>query len=336
MNDPDNIASEPRKFGFLLLNEFTLISLSAAIEPLRMANRICERQHFTWKTLSEDGGAVAASDGLNINVDCSIASPGALEDMDLLIVCGGINIEKNFSTGIAQFLRVADRDGVALGGICTGSQVLAAAGLLDGIRCSIHWENLGAVTRTYPDVPVGRSLFTIDRCRYTSSGGTAPLDLILHIISAQLGSDISVAVAEQFICDRIRRTDDEQRIPLRHQIGSKSAKLIAAVGLMEANLREPIGQDELAAYVDLSRRQLQRLFDKYLLCSPSRYYLKLRLRRARELLLATRMSIADITAECGFISTSNFSKSYKELFGYAPSMERDRQLESNAKVLVPG
>jgi len=145
-----------------------------------------------------------------------------------------------------------------------------------------------------------------------------------------------VAVAEQFICDRIRRTDDEQRIPLRHQIGNKSAKLIAAVGLMEANLREPIGQDELAAYVDLSRRQLQRLFDKYLLCSPSRYYLQLRLRRARELLLATRMSIADITEECGFVSTSNFSKSYKELFGYAPSMERDRQLESNAKALVHG
>jgi transcriptional regulator GlxA family with amidase domain len=94
---------------------------------------------------------------------------------------------------------------------------------------------------------------------------------------------------------------------------------------MEANLREPIGQDELAAYVNLSRRQLQRLFDKYLLCGPSRYYLKLRVARARELLLGTRMSMADITADCGFVSMSHFSKCYKEHFGYAPSTERQRQ-----------
>ncbi len=330
MNESTDNSGQPRRFGFLLLNEFTLISLSAAIEPLRMANRICEREHFSWKTISEDGAAVAASDGLKINVDCAIDSPGSLDDVDLLVVCGGTNIEKNCSSAITRLLRSAERTGIALGGICTGSQVLAAAGVLDGIRCSIHWENIGAVTRAYPNVPVGRSLFTIDRRRYTSSGGTAPIDLMLHIIAAQLGSAISVAVAEQFICDRIRRTDDEQKIPLKHQVGSKSAKLIAAVGLMEANLREPIGQDELAEYVELSRRQLQRLFDKYLLCSPSRYYLKLRLRRARELLLDTRMSIADITAECGFVSTSNFSKSYKELYGYAPSAERDRQFKSNS------
>jgi transcriptional regulator GlxA family with amidase domain len=331
MSETTENSSQPRRFGFLLLNEFTLISLSAAIEPLRMANRIFEHQHFSWKTISKDGAAVAASDGLKINVDCGIDSRGALDDVDLLVVCGGTNIEKNCSSAIARFLRNADRNGIALGGICTGSQVLAAAGVLDGIRCSIHWENIGAVTRAYPNVPVGRSLFTIDRGRFTSSGGTAPIDLMLHIIAEQLGAAISVAVAEQFICDRIRRTDDEQRIPLKHQVGSKSAKLIAAVGLMEANLREPVGQGELAEYVELSRRQLQRLFDKYLLCSPSRYYLKLRLRRARELLLETRMSIVDITAECGFVSTSNFSKSYKELYGYAPSAERDRQFKSNSQ-----
>ena len=315
---------KPVRFGFLLLNDFTLISLAAAIEPLRMANRICDRQHFLWKTLSETGGPVAASDGLSVNVDCGIDSPKALADLDLLIVCSGVNVGRNHTIAVRRFLRTANKKGVALGAICTGSHVLAIAGLLDGFRCSIHWENINALCHEFPAILVRRSLFTIDRNRYTSSGGTAPIDMMLHIIKKQLGVETGIAVAEQFICDRIRRDDDEQRIPLKHLIGNQSAKLVAAVELMESNLREPISQDELARYVGLSRRQLQRLFHKHLLCAPSRYYLKLRVLRARNMLQETKMSISDVTSDCGFVSASHFSKSYKEQFGYCPRLERSR------------
>ena len=95
---------------------------------------------------------------------------------------------------------------------------------------------------------------------------------------------------------------------------------------MEANIKEPINQADLAAYLGISTRQLQRLFKRYLNCSPSRYYLQLRLQRAKDLLQQTSLNILEITSESGFISVSHFSKSYKLYFGYPPSYERNSEI----------
>ncbi len=326
MNSTSN-SELPTRFGFLLLNNFTLISLSSAVEPLRMANRMCRKDYYAWRTISESGEAVSASDGLYVNVDAGIEDEASMNDLDMVIVCGGIQVEKNSSKPVSKWLKAAHQKGIGLGAICTGSYVLAEAGLLDGYRCSIHWENLAALTDLFPNVAVSRNVFTIDRNRYTSSGGTTPVDMMLHLISAQCGADISAGIAEQFIYERIRRPDDQQRVPLKHVIGHQSGKLVIAVELMEANIREPISQEDLASYVGLSRRQLQRLFQRYLMCAPSRYYLQLRLQRARELLRQTGMSLVEISAQTGFVSTSHFSKSYKTFYGHPPSAERQHEFD---------
>ena len=323
--DTNTNSGLPTRFGFLLLNDFTLISLSSAVEPLRMANRVCRQDHYAWKTISETGEAVSASDGLSINIDCGIENEDALNALDVVIVCGGRRIEKNTSKPVLKWLKTVNQQGIGLGATCTGSYVLAEAGLLDGYRCSIHWENMAALTDLFPNVAVSRSVFTIDRNRYTSSGGTTPVDMMLHFITAQCGADVSAGVAEQFIYERIRRSDDQQRVPLKHLIGHQSGKLVVAVELMEANIKEPISQKDLASYVGLSRRQLQRLFQRYLMCTPSRYYLQLRLQRARELLRQTSMSLVEISASTGFVSSSHFSKSYKEFYGHSPSAERQQE-----------
>jgi transcriptional regulator GlxA family with amidase domain len=318
----------PTRFGFLLINDFTLISLSSAVEPLRMANRICREDHYTWRIISASGEPVAASNGLQITVDYGFNDADVLRDLDLVIVCGGRRIEQNYDKAIIRWLKIVNQKGLALGAICTGSQMLAEAGLLNGYRCSIHWENLAALADVFPNVSVSRSVFTIDRNRYTSSGGTAPVDMMLHIIKAQCGAEVSAGVADQYIYERIRQSDEQQRIPLKHVVGNQSGKLVIAVELMEANIKEPISQEDLASYVGLSRRQLQRLFQRYLFCAPSRYYLQLRLQRARELLRQTSMSLVEISSLCGFVSTSHFSKSYKEYFGHSPSSERRQQTDT--------
>ena len=312
----------PRRFGFLLMKDFTLISLSSAVEPLRMANRIRREEIYSWSVITETGEPMAASDGLSINADFAIQEERLLDQLDLIIVCTGRRVENSYTKPIERWLKLANQKGVALGAVCTGSYVLARAGLLDGYRCSIHWENLAALTDAHPEIAVSRSVFTIDRNRFTSSGGTTPVDMMLHIVRAECGAEVSAGVAEQFIYDRVRRSDDKQRIPLKHLIGNRSGKLVVAVELMEANIKEPISQQELADYVGLSRRQLQRLFQRHLLCAPSRYYLQLRLQRARELLQQTNLSLVEISSLCGFVSTSHFSKSYKEFFGHSPSGER--------------
>ena len=314
----------PTRFGFLLVNDFTLISMSSATEPLRMANHIRGENIYQWKTISESGGAVCASNGLSVNVDSGIEDPDVLAGVEVLIVCGGWNIEQNSTEALIRWLRTIGQGPIGFGSSCTGSYLLAAAGLLDGYRCSVHWENMGSMTDLFPKAHISRSVYTIDRDRFTCSGGTSPVDMMLYMIKRQCGPEVSAGVAEQFIHERIRRSSDNQRVPLKHVVGNQSEKLIVAVELMEANIREPISQVDIASYTGVSRRQLQRLFQRYLLCTPSRYYSQIRLVRARELLHQTSMSLVEISALTGFISSSHFSKSYKEHFGHSPSAERKR------------
>ena len=171
-----------------------------------------------------------------------------------------------------------------------------------GIAARIHWENLASLREEFPDITVTSELFEIDRDRYTCSGGVAPLDMMLNLIEAEHGSPLAVAISEEFICERIRGKNDRQRIPLKHRLGTSQPKLIDAISLMEANLEEPMSLDELSRHVELSRRQLERLFQKHVHCVPTRYYLELRLARARQLLLQTTRPIVDIAFACGFVS----------------------------------
>ena len=312
----------PTLFGFLLIDDFTLISMSSAIETLRMANRVAGSRIYRWRMISREGGAVTASDGLSINADFGIGDEVQSRTVDAVVVCGGEGVERFASKPVLRWLRARGARGLTLGSTCTGSYVLAKAGLLDGYRCSIHWENFATLTLSFPKIAVSRSIYTIDGDRFTSSGGTAPMDMMLYFVRRQLGSEIAAGVADQFVHERIRDPRDRQHVPLRHVVGGQSAKLVTAVELMESNIREPFSQVELASYVGLSRRQLQRLFQKYLLCSPSHYYLRLRLERARQLLFQTDFSIVEISAQTGFVSSSHFSTTYKELYGNTPSADR--------------
>ena len=305
--------------GFLLLDNFTLISLASAVEPLRMANQLAWRELYCWHTLSADGGQVWASDGVPITPSAGMHNaPPA----DIVIVCGGVGIQGAVTREHISWLQGQARRARRLGAVCTGSWALACAGLLDGFECSVHWECLAAMQEAFPRVALSTSLFSLDRNRFTSSGGTAPLDMMLHLISRDHGRELAAAISDMFVYERIRNEQDHQRVPLRHTLGTNQPKLQELVALMEANLEEPLGLDTLAAYVALSRRQLERLFQKYLNCTPSRYYMKLRLIRARQLLKQTSMSIIELAAVCGFVSTPHFSKCYRDYFGVPPSEER--------------
>ncbi|MEA3150903.1 MAG: AraC family transcriptional regulator, glycine betaine-responsive activator [Gammaproteobacteria bacterium] len=307
------------RYAFLTLPNYSLIAVANALEPLRMANRVVGREVYEWSIISMDGRAADASSGLTLSPTGALDKLGAV---DILFVCGGINVREAVSPALLSALRrLADRR-VPLGALCTGGYALARAGLLDNFRATIHWENLSALREEFPRVRISDQLFTIDRDRFTCSGGTAPLDLMLNLIQLKLGSRISQLVSEQFIVDRVRKGTDRQYIPLRAQIGVSHRGLIRVAQLMEENIEKPLSLDKIAKATGLSRRQIERLFRRDLNCVPKRYYLEMRLRRARELLLQTAMPIMDITAACGFQSPPHFSKCYRNQFGHPPSAER--------------
>jgi transcriptional regulator GlxA family with amidase domain len=252
-----------------------------------------------------------------------------------VFVCGGIDVERAYDAATLAYLRRLARAGVKLGALCTGSYVLARAGLLSSYRCAIHWENIAAVREEFPDVEFTNEVFVIDRDRYTASGGTAPLDLMLNLIADRGGSALAAAISEGFIHERIRAPSDQQRIPLLARVGAGQQKIIDAASLMEAHVDEPLSLDAVAGRVGLSRRHLERLFRQHLDCHPARWYRDLRLNRARQLLLQTNMSVTAVTVSCGFQSPAHFSTCYKALFGHPPSAERRRPIPVKSKSPPP-
>ncbi len=312
------------RVGFLLLDNFSMVAFSSAIEPLRMANQLSGEPLYSWATVTETGESVACSNGLKFQPDYSVATLERYDAFDAIFVCGGLHVHRLACDASIQWLKSLAKAQVVLGAVCTGSQVLARAGLLDGYRFTIHWENIASAREEFPHLVVSPELFEIDRDRYTCAGGTAPIDMMLHEIREKHGVELATSISEQFMCERIRDKHDRQRVPLTQRIGTSQPKLAEAVSLMEANIEEPMTLDELSHHVGLSRRQLERLFQRYLHCVPTRYYLELRLERARQLLLQTSKPIVDIALACGFVSAPHFSKCYRDTFSVPPRDERRR------------
>lgn len=315
--------SSPRRVGFMLVPQFSMIAFTSAIEPLRLANRSAGRPLYRWHLFSPSGGPIEASNGVEIRAEH--AHPEA-RDLDVAFVCAGVDVQTFDHRGLMAALRRLASFGCGIGAVCTGTYVLAKAGLLCGYRATIHWENLPSLQAEFPALDVGQELFKIDRNRFTCAGGTAAADMMLSLIMRDHGPAIASEVTEQLIHHRIREASERQRMDLRTRLGVAHPKLLRVVALMEGSIERPLSSRELAEAVELSPRQLERLFLKHLGHPPTRHYLKLRLGRSRQLLRQTGMPVLAVAVSCGFTSASHFSKSYTDLFGHPPSTERKQVL----------
>lgn len=312
----------PRSFGFLLVPEFSMMPFTAAIEPLRVANRMYGSDIYSWKTLSRDGGPVRASNGAIVQADSMLRLIGLA---DAVVVCAGINADKHLDPDLAAQLRRASRQDVLIGSVCSGSIVLADAGLLDGRRCTGHWEDLESLAENYPALDVTKSIYEFDGNRFTCSGGTAPLDLMLHFIAQDLGRDLAAQVADQMLHHSSRKPAEPQRLDLSERTGVRNPRVLDVITAMEGNLESPLSLAELADIAGLSLRQLERLFGAELGMRPGLYYRQLRLKRARHLVLQTGMSMMQVAVATGFSSATHFAKAYGAMHGVAPSKDREER-----------
>lgn len=321
ISKPDILVSksaEVRKIGYLLVPHFSMLSLASVVETLREVNRQAGMPLYELSLISEDGEAVPASCGMPIQVEQGIHDKS---DYDMVLVLAGFNPHHARNT-VYSWLRRLSRHGTAIAGISTGAHVLASAGLLDGYRATIHWENATSALEEFPDVEWTGNLIEIDRDRYTCSGGAATLDLMLNIINRHHDANLTSNVANQFQHERVRSPLDEQKTLEQQRLRVKSEKLHHVINVMEHNIEETIPLDELASSVGLSRRQLERLFRLYLGCSPGKYYRDVRLNKARSLLIQTNKPIIEVAMATGFVSISHFTQIYRGKFGLTPREAR--------------
>lgn len=315
-----NSAPPPRRYHFLLLNRFTLISFAAAIEPLRLANRLSGQKLYEWRLLAEDPTGANCSNGARITPDAGLSDT---RPEDTILVCGGIDIAQAATRPVLAWLRREARRGTRLGALCTGAWVLAEAGLLQGHRATIHWENQDGFAEKFPDVTLIRSVFVDDARCVTAAGGTAAIDLMLSQIARDHGAALASQVADQLIHSVIRNAHDQQRLSVPDRIGARHPRLAQIVARMEANIEEPISPARLALEAGMSPRQLERLFSRFMGLSPKRHYMKIRLERARHLLMQTGMEVMEIALACGFTSAGHFSKCYRAAYGHTPLRQRE-------------
>lgn len=296
-----------------------MMALTAATEPLRAANQISGQRLYEWQLLSVDGAPVRSSS--DFQVICQHL-PDRSSDFDLAFVVASSDLDSYRDRRTFAWLRKLAARRIPIGALSNGALILARAGLLEGYRCTIHWERLLSLVEEHPECVVERVLYCIDRDRMTAAGGVASLDLMLALISNKHGHQLTADIADNFLYGRFRNASETQRMDVQWRHGVSDERLTKVVLAMEANISNPLPAPALATLVGTSERQLERIFGKAFGDSPARFYMELRLKEAHKLLTQSTQSITSIALACGFSSSSHLGQHYRTRFGTTPSSAR--------------
>lgn len=303
-------------YAFILVPGFTLLAFASAVEPLRIANQLSQQPLYRWRLMSETGEAVVSSSGIPVGVD----GPIALQDKATrLFVCAGNPQMAAAEPAVVAAVQRHHRFGGSVGGICTGAVALAKAGLVEGRRFTLHWENQPGFVETFPNLLPSVNRFEADGPVLTCGGGAASTDMMLSIIAEDHGGAFAAMVSEMCLRTVMPGVNAEQRSSTAALMSSRNPVLVATVTLMNRHLDEPLSMDELAAAAGYSRRHLERLFREAVGKTPGEFYRGLRLDRGRNLLSTTDLTLMEVAMACGFSTVSHFSKSFRARFGVAPT-----------------
>jgi len=305
--------------AIVLLPSFSNLTFAALVEPLRVANLTARRDAYSWTLVSQDGGPVASSSGLRVEIDLALADLGRA---DAVFVVASYEAEAHTTAPLLSWLRARARGGATLGGLESGAYVLARAGVLDGFKATTHWQDLSAFAESFPKIDVVPDRFAIDRGRITAGGALPALDLMLELLRRRHGLGLAIAVSSMFIYEQEHAGRDPQHMVSAGRLSWQDPVLLAAIRAMEENIEEPISIREVAGRAGVGVRDLARRFSAKLGIGPKTYYTDLRLSLGRRLLDHTDRSVSDIALTCGFASGSAFARAFRTAFNTSPSATR--------------
>ena len=308
-------------FAMLLLENFNNMATQAFIDPFRAANYLKGQPLYRWLWLSLEGHRVTASNSAALGPAIPF---GQLDGPpDFLVINASWTPERYQEPRLQSWLRRLAKHGTVMCGLDTGAFVLAYAGLMDGYRASVHYEHIAAYRELFANSRADENLFTFDRDRLTCCGGLAAADMALEIIRLQQGLDLANAAGRYIFHQRVRAGDEGQLPDMREPVGyAAPRRLREAILIMERNLEDPLPIAGVATRLGASQRQLERMFHVHTGVSPVRYYIDVRLDRARGLITQTNLPVRDVATACGFNSPVHFSRTYKARFAVTPSQDR--------------
>lgn len=307
--------ANPEPIVFVLLPNLSMLAFTSAIEPLRIANQLTGKSLYSWTTMSEDGGNVRCSNGIEIGIDSALGETPA---DSRIFICSGVQPELSTSAKVADWTRKQWRLGRTVGALCTGTYTLARAGILAGHKFTLHWENIAPFREHFPGLNPVEQLYTMDNRVLTCGGGSAATDLFFKLIYDTHGPVLAQAVLNMCLHTVQRSETDRQQSSTSASIGVRNDKLVRIINHFEAHLDDHINLDVITDELGISRRQMERLFRHYLSTTPKKYLQNLRLQRARILLAETNLPVVDVAVACGFDSAAYFSKRFREAFGMSP------------------
>lgn len=313
-----------RHFNIFVTEGFSTLAFSSIVGAINSANRELGNVVYTWEAVSIQGGGVRSD--TQAQIDTRRSDQGEPEGMRVgqsrmtVLLLGGCSVEDR------QKLIAMIREGLARGtkvlSIGEATMLLAEAGLLAGRRCAVHWRNFGVAIEQFPNVHFTRAFFEIDGLFHSCAGELAAFDLMLRIVQADYGRDVSEKLGVHALHGTPRGEADRQKVPNYVKLERTGSPLLFVVDMMEENISEPVDMKTLIKKASISRRQVERLFERQMGMSPKRYYLKLRLDRAKDLLTHSSMPIVDVAIATGFVSASHFSKTFRTFFGVSPTESR--------------
>tara|TARA_R110002072_G_scaffold194106_1_gene351346 strand:+ start:3997 stop:5037 length:1041 start_codon:yes stop_codon:yes gene_type:complete len=312
---PVGTVSDPIEYVFVLVPAFSMLAFTSAIEVLRVANQLAGRGLYRWSVLSESGGPVASSNGLSISCDGPLMRNIG---HSRVFICSGVEPARNTSKSVWTWAARQWAFGAQMGGLCTGAFALAKAGILAHARFTLHWENVDGFREVFPKLSPTDHAYVVDGRVSTSAGGATSADLFLTTLQDDFGYNFAAVTREMMNISDVRGPDASQMISRAVTLNSRNSRLIEIIGFIDANLEDNLQLDELAEHFLISRRQMERLFMKYIHKTPRQYINNARLDKARRLLIETDLAVLDVAVASGFNSAANMSKLFRAKFGTSP------------------
>lgn len=318
---------KPHHFGIALVPGFSHLALAMVIEPLFVANWIARRKLFSWTSLSSDGLAVTASNGQAIAVEAPLVTTMTF---DIVLVLASFDARQAATDNrLLKWLRWAERAGMEIGAIETGSEILAAAGMLKDCITPVHWYNLEGMRERYPEIQATDTLYNLANRHPVSAGASATLDMMIALIARLEGQDLATEVAQHLLLSK-RQSNARQGPVMSQDLKiDKPDPVARARQIMLLSIGEPHSCPQIAHMVGLSERHLQRLFQQQWGTGMAQVYLMLRMERAHQLVQLTDLTITEIGVACGFSSLEAFSRTYRKTFNVSPSRDRRQSIDSS-------